>query len=697
MEIARLPDNEKGRLAALESYDILDTMQEESFDEIVTLASQICETPISLISLIDGERQWFKAKRGLEADSTSREVAFCAHAILDKDELFIVNNADKDERFGDNPLVASDPKIRFYAGAPLVDADGYPLGTLCVIDEQPRELNDFQKEALASLSRQAMRLISARKKSKELQEISEKLAEREEQLSQSNAELEAINELNVRLLKAQALSDILRLIGESVGTHCHAKLAVYLESNGNYDLWWNNLDRNAKDLESFEPAPSSSASEIVLPIISEEKTIGFFRGIKPGKEKFSEEEFDFFELLTSISSTKIRNAMYREEIGKSEKKLETVKEGSDQILELALDAVITIGSDGMVQGWNPRAEELFGFSKSEAIGKRLSELIIPTQHREGHERGMDHYNKTGEGPVLGNRIEITAINREGHEFPVELTVIPVRGDNEMTFTAFVRDISVRIKAEEELKEALERQKKLAEMKSKFVSMTSHEFRTPLTSISSNVELLQYYLKDEPEEKRGKLQKNFNRILGEIGRLTNLMNDILLLGRLESGKIPFKPGLIDVEALCRSLVHDRFSRMDDGRSVEFSVYGKPKEYWIDENIYTHVISNILSNAFKYSKGKDNPQMKLNFNKESFTIEVTDYGMGIPLEEQEGIFETFTRGTNVENIQGTGLGLPIVRQFTQMHKGDVYFISNPGVETKFIVTQPYIEHNEEDSGH
>ena len=154
-------NGEKLRLAALQDFQILDTLPEREFDDITLLASQICETPISAVSLIDAERQWFKSRVGLDVSETPRDCAFCDYAI-EEDQLFIVNDAASDSRFRNNPLVTKSPYIRFYAGAPLVTSDGHKLGTLCVIDQKPRTLSDSQERALSALARSVMNLIEAR-------------------------------------------------------------------------------------------------------------------------------------------------------------------------------------------------------------------------------------------------------------------------------------------------------------------------------------------------------------------------------------------------------------------------------------------------------------------------------------------------------------------------------------------------------
>ena len=196
MELTK-PKNEEARLGALEKYAILDTDPEAAFDDLTLLASFVCKTPIALISLIDEQRQWFKSQVGLSVSETTRDVAFCSSAILQND-VFIVPDALQDERFRNNPLVVSEPHIRFYAGAPLINEDGYALGTLCVIDQKPRELEPDQKDALKALSRLVLAQLEFRRN---LILLKEALNDRTKDEHERQAECQKLQSTLMRVLK----------------------------------------------------------------------------------------------------------------------------------------------------------------------------------------------------------------------------------------------------------------------------------------------------------------------------------------------------------------------------------------------------------------------------------------------------------------------------------------------------------------
>ncbi len=195
---APLPKNEAKRLKVLWQYDVLDTVPEEVFDDLTDLAAHICEAPIALISLVDENRQWFKSRVGTSLKETSRDISFCAHAIL-QNGLFVIADATKDPRFRDNPIVTGPPQVRFYAGVPLKSPDGYALGTLCVLDKKPKQLRAEQKRALMVLARHVETQLELRRHAKELAEARAHGDRQHAELARAQVEIVRLR----RLLEAQ--------------------------------------------------------------------------------------------------------------------------------------------------------------------------------------------------------------------------------------------------------------------------------------------------------------------------------------------------------------------------------------------------------------------------------------------------------------------------------------------------------------
>jgi len=199
---APLPLDEAERIESLREYAVLDTPEETCFDELTELAARICEAPIALISLIDEERQWFKSRVGLDVTETTRDIAFCAHAIHQK-ELFIVPDATQDVRFADNPLVMGEPGIRFYAGAPLLTPEGHALGTLCVIDRKPREMSAEHQQAMRVLSHHVMTQLELRRRTLQVAHLRQEREQILATLRQEHSDKERIQQDSARLADAE--------------------------------------------------------------------------------------------------------------------------------------------------------------------------------------------------------------------------------------------------------------------------------------------------------------------------------------------------------------------------------------------------------------------------------------------------------------------------------------------------------------
>jgi PAS domain S-box-containing protein len=283
------------------------------------------------------------------------------------------------------------------------------------------------------------------------------------------------------------------------------------------------------------------------------------------------------------------------------------------------------------------------------------------------------------------RVELIDYCKDGSEFWVELNIAPV-ADETGWYTHWIsvqRDITERKRVEEEILRALEKEKELGELKSRFVSMTSHEFRTPLTTILSSVELLEYYGHKFTEQEK---LDTFNQIRTAIKRMTQLLDDFLAINRVEAGKLEFKPAPLDLEKFCRELIEEL--QLNAGTKHIFSLVSQCQctNACMDEKLLRHIFSNLLSNAVKYSPEGGTIHFEVNYQNEQVIFQVKDEGIGIPSEDQQQLFDLFHRARNVGNIPGTGLGLSIVKRLVDLHKGTITVASKVGFGTTFTVTLP-----------
>ena len=245
------------------------------------------------------------------------------------------------------------------------------------------------------------------------------------------------------------------------------------------------------------------------------------------------------------------------------------------------------------------------------------------------------------------------------------------------------EIAERQRLEEELRHALAKEKELSDLKSRIISVVSHEYRTPLATILSSTELLEHYSHSWQEEKK---QRHFQRIESSVHHLTRLVNDVLMFSKAEAGKLEFNPVQLDVVEFCRDLIEELQLPAQKQHSIHFRCLGIHQDVYLDEKLLRQILSNLLSNALKYSPDGGKIQFDLIFDQNTVTFRIQDEGIGIPAKDQPQLFDTFYRSSNVGTISGTGLGLAIVKRCVDIHRGQIVVESEEGVGTTFTVILP-----------
>ncbi len=425
--------SEHDRLAALVSYRVLDTAPEPVFDDITRLACQLFDTPIAMVSLVDGHRQWFKSKQGLDSCSTPRDQAFCAHAIkLPPGEIMVVENAALDPRFADNPLVTGDPHIRFYAGAVLTTADGYNLGTLCVIDDEPRPpISDAQKSQLKVLATAVVAQLEKSRAERRLQEKS--------RLLQMTETISGVGHWRANLQTGDIhwSDEVYKIYGLSPETFTPA-------TDNWLDLY--HPDDRAGAQQAFARAVKGESlveHQLRLMRADGETRLGLGRATCEYDE--AGRVAAIFGVLEDVTA---RNTAF-EALRRSEDQLRASEARARKVVANAYQAIVTIDEAGHVTDWNRFAEQTFGWTADEVMGKRLSDFIIPEEHRSAHGKGMARFLRTGQSAVIDQRIEVPAQRKSGEIFPIELAVSGAEGPDGWAFTALMHDISER-KAQSEI-------------------------------------------------------------------------------------------------------------------------------------------------------------------------------------------------------------------------------------------------------
>lgn len=430
----------------------------------------------------------------------------------------------------------------------------------------------------------------------------------------------------------------------------------------------------------------------------------------------------FFSLILVIGTTLLVifvKRLYRT--------LEAEENQLTALIQHATEGIILTNEDGLIILANPEAENLFGYTSEEMLRKPI-ETLIPSRFREKHVGHRKNFNKQPADRKMGSGMALFALRKDGTEFPVEVSLSHFKQGYDKFVLAFVVDITMRKESEDrllaqkqqleeltrsmqrlnqdleqkvdertrnlqdalqqleisqqELEEALHKEKELNEIKSRFVSMASHEFRTPLSAILSSAALIKKYEQTEDQQKR---EKHVQKIRDAVKHLNELLEDFLSLGRIEEGKVNIHPEDIPLASLMQETREEVQGLLKKGQHIDISV-DAALVILTDKRLLKHIFVNLLTNAIKFSPENSPISWVANKMGENIRMEVADQGMGIPKEDQHYLFSSFFRAKNVTNIQGTGLGLHIVKRYVDMLSGNIQVESELGKGTSIIISFP-----------
>lgn len=357
----------------------------------------------------------------------------------------------------------------------------------------------------------------------------------------------------------------------------------------------------------------------------------------------------------------------------------------EAVFQHATMGILITNKEGKIILVNQFALNEFGYESSDLIGKPI-EKLIPQRFHATHRHDRTGYNHHPETRAMGAGRDLYGLKKDGSEFPVEVSLSPYKAEDELLVIAFLIDISIRKekeKAEEGYRAAmvsLEKQKELNDMKSRFVTMASHEFKTPLSTILSSASLISKYTSSEDQSKR---EKHIERIKSAVSNLNGILNEFLSIGKMEQGSIGSHPDEFLLDELISSVCMEMIAVQKKTQKLEYAHHGIKTAY-LDEGLLRNVLINLISNAIKFSP-EDGKVFVSSFNNgKEITISVKDNGVGISGEDQQHLFDLFFRGKNVTNIPGTGLGLYIVQKYIELLKGTISFESQVNAGTEFILT-------------
>jgi PAS domain S-box-containing protein len=727
MSKAPIPDNEAERLQALYKYQILDTGAEEVFDDFTRLASQICGTSIALISLVDAERQWFKSRLGLNATETHRDQAFCAYAILKPDELLIVEDATLDDRFADNPLVKNEPKIRFYAGAPLLTPDNLAIGTLCVVNREPMTLSPWQQEALRALSRQVIAQLELRFNLNSLRQSEERFK---------------------GLLDSLKVGIVFRDPEFQVVVHNQAALDLLgvsqeqMLGKSSFDPEWHALRDDGSPFPRNEhPVPQAIATRqpvhnVVMgvyrplngdrvwllvnadPQLDENGNVAHvvvsFTDISDRKaiEATMQQQAKRLQLFAD-TTLRIRKSLRLEEI------LETTVAEVQKLLRADRVAIYQFdadfGGEAVVESVNPDFGSMLGVeildpcfaesfkSKADDLSVRYVKWIDDVETATLHPCYAELMARFEVKAKLVVSILIEdkpwglliahqcSSYRKWHKFEIDaLKQIADQVGVALTQAKLLHDESQQRQELTTINTELEKARRKAEdaslVKSQFLATMSHEIRTPMHGVLGMTELLTSTQLDSE-------QRDFVKTIKMCGdNLLTLIDEILDFSKLEAGEVELENLDFDL-VTCVEEVCELFAVQAQSKGLEITtlIYTDvPTKLRGDVGRLRRVLVNLIGNAIKFTDvGEIAIEVALrshNSDTVMLLFSVIDTGIGIPPEASSKLFQPFSQvdASTTRKYGGTGLGLAICKQLITMMSGEIGFNSSEGGGSTFWFT-------------
>lgn len=426
---------------------------------------------------------------------------------------------------------------------------------------------------------------------------------------------------------------------------------------------------------------------LVVPILQGEDLWGLLEANHCSEPRqWQQLEIDLLkQLATQVAIAIQQSTLFEQtqtELNKRKRAEQALRESEELFRATFNQAAIGIAHVGIAGQWlmvNQKLCDIVGYSREELLERSFQDIT----HPDDLDTDLEYVRQMLAGEIQTYAMEKRYIRKDNSHVWIHLTVSLVRepsGDPKY-FISIIKDITDR-KRTEEIRRALEKEKELSELKLRFFSMASHEFRTPLSTILVSAQVLEH-CGQCPKEKR---LRNVQRIEAAAKHLTHLLDDILTINRAESGKLEFNPKLFDLEKFCRKLVEEIQLSASNQYTITFVSQGACKNGYVDEKLLRSIFTNLLSNAIKYSPQGGNVHFTLVCEQEEAIFRIHDEGIGIPSEDLKHLFEPFHRGKNVGTIAGTGLGLTVVKKCVDIHDGEIKVTSEVGVGTTFTVTLP-----------